>query len=120
MAGWLSNQSEEQVWSVNEFVFWITRQTGKGAINWKRCAAFKMAPLLKFACNRKVLIPSPFLVSEIYTTMLAGLVMDVNLLRIARLFKGSCIKFWYMIHGTKYSTKYGTIYGTRYNIRYKV
>jgi hypothetical protein len=25
-----------------------------------------------------------FLVSEIYTTMLAGLVMDVNLLRIAR------------------------------------
>ena len=55
-----------------------------------------------------------FLVSEIYTTMLAGLVMDVNLLRMARFKKkGSCTKFQYMIHGTKYSTKYGTMYGTR-------
>jgi hypothetical protein len=60
-------------------MFWITRQTGKGANNWKSSAASKMASLLKFACNSKVLIPSPFLVSDIYTTMLVGLVMDVNM-----------------------------------------
>jgi hypothetical protein len=30
------------------------------------------------------LIPSPFLVSDIYTTMLVGLVMDVNIRGAAR------------------------------------
>ena len=49
--------------------------------------------------------------------MLVGLVMDVNLLRIARLLKGSCTKFRYMIHGTKHSTKYGTMYGTGYRVQ---
>ena len=72
----------------------------------------------------------PFLVPEIHTTMPAGLVMDLNLLRTARLgvVKGLCTKFWYKIHGTRYSTKVWyyvgyKVQGTGYKVqarRYKV
>ena len=68
----------------NEFIVWITQKNRKRANNGKMGAAFKMASLLEFVCSSKVLFPSPFLVSDIYTTMLAGLVMDVNILGAAR------------------------------------
>jgi hypothetical protein len=59
-----------------------------------------------------------FLVSEIYTTMLAGLVMDVNLLRIARLFKRVMYKV--SVHDTRYKIQYKVRYNVWYKVQYMI